>query len=372
MSLSVEIGLLLALGTAFGSVAGFLYKFRGAREAPDVDLRRPISSSIALFRSPLYALGILIALGSWGLARRRAVPGPDLARADGDRRRPGAAHGGGRPAVRDRRDPARVDRRGASRPRDWRSWPPPSATRPTGRTRTMPPRRWPSYAGALGLAGLALAALSRRAMALAVSAGLLWAASDTSIKALSSHLGHLGFGVLVHPLAFVILVASLLGLLVSARSLQLGDAVPVIALTSAAANLATIAAGPIVFGEALPSGHLELVVRLLAFALVIFAAALTPPPAAAARGAGRPPAAIARRQPRLSFADVRPQTPPPLRHADDVGDHDRDRRSPSSSGRSPRAAGRSRAGSSLGVLFMARRRGTAVRAAPERRVVTGD
>ena len=55
---------------------------------------------------------------------------------------------------------------------------------------------------------------------------------------------------------------------------------PIIALTSAAANLATIAAGPIVFGEPLPSGHLELVVRLLAFALVICAAALTPPPAA--------------------------------------------------------------------------------------------
>ena len=42
MSLSVEIGLLLALGTAFGSVAGFLYKFRGARDAPDVDFRRPM------------------------------------------------------------------------------------------------------------------------------------------------------------------------------------------------------------------------------------------------------------------------------------------------------------------------------------------
>jgi hypothetical protein len=55
--------------------------------------------------------------------------------------------------------------------------------------------------------------------------------------------------------------------------------VPMIALTSAAANLTTIAAGPIVFGEPLPSSHLGLVVRLLAFALVIAAAALTPPPA---------------------------------------------------------------------------------------------
>jgi hypothetical protein len=134
------------------------------------------------------------------------------------------------------------------------------------------------YVGAVAAVGLLLAARSRKATVLAVSAGLLWAASDTSIKALSSHLGKLGAGVLIHPLALVILVASLLGLLISARSLQLGDAVPVIALTSAAANLTTIAAGPIVFEEPLPSSHFELALRMLAFMLVIVAAALTPPP----------------------------------------------------------------------------------------------
>jgi hypothetical protein len=131
----------------------------------------------------------------------------------------------------------------------------------------------------VSVAGLGLA-VSSRAPLLAVSAGLLWAASDTSIKALSSHLHGLGAGVLVHPLAFVILIASLIGLLVSARSLQLGEAVPMIALTSAAANLTTIAAGPIVFGEPLPSGSVQRVLHVLAFVLVIAAAALTPPPMA--------------------------------------------------------------------------------------------
>ena len=43
--------------------------------------------------------------------------------------------------------------------------------------------------------------------------------------------------VLTHPLALVILLASLAGLAVSARSLQVGKAVPVIAVTSAAANI---------------------------------------------------------------------------------------------------------------------------------------
>jgi hypothetical protein len=98
-----------------------------------------------------------------------------------------------------------------------------------------------------------------------------------SIKALSDHLDQGAFG-WVHPLALVILTASLVGLAVSARSLQIGDAVSVIAITSASANLCTISAGPIVFGEPLPSDGFQLGVRLLAFALVIGASALTPPP----------------------------------------------------------------------------------------------
>jgi hypothetical protein len=54
--------------------------------------------------------------------------------------------------------------------------------------------------------------------------------------------------------------------------------VPVITVTSATANVFTIAAGPIVFGEPMPSEPLGVVLRILAFALVIGAAALTPPP----------------------------------------------------------------------------------------------
>jgi len=286
MSLSVEIGLLLALGTAFGSVAGFLYKFRGAREAPDVDLRRPLSSSVALFRSPLYSLGILIALGSWGLHVGALSLAPiSLVQ---------SVIAGGLvllTVVADRLFGIEVTRR------EWVGVALTAAglaflAATLGNTGNGADSHYAAgtlavYAGLLGCAGLAIAGLSRRPMALAVSAGLLWAASDTSIKALSSHLGSLGFGVLLHPLALVILIASLLGLLISARSLQLGDAIPVIAVTSAAANLATIAAGPIVFGEPLPSGHFELAVHVLAFGLVIFAAALTPPPTAGfERGAG--------------------------------------------------------------------------------------
>jgi hypothetical protein len=114
----------------------------------------------------------------------------------------------------------------------------------------------------------------------AAAAGLLWGASDVSIKALSGTLDDNGIAVLVHPLAFVILLLSLYGLLVSTRALQRGRAVPVIAITSAAANVTTIAAGPIVFGEPMPNDIPGVVIRLIAFGLVITAAAMTPPPRA--------------------------------------------------------------------------------------------
>jgi hypothetical protein len=280
MSLSVQIGLLLAILTAFGSVAGFLYKFRGARQAAAVDLRRPLASSIALFRSPLYSLGILIALTSWGMHVGALALAPiSLVQ---------SVIAGGLvllTVVADRLFGIEVSRRewiGVALTAVGLAF---LAATLAGDGRSAQSHYDPGtlavYIGVLGAVGLALAATSRRATVLAASAGLLWAASDTSIKALSSHLSPLGFGVVVHPLAFVILVASLIGLLVSARSLQLGDAVPVIAVTSAAANLTTIAAGPIVFSEPLPSGGFQLAVRVAAFALVIAAASLTPPPAKA-------------------------------------------------------------------------------------------
>src|SRR3712207_1763527 len=66
MSFGVQLGLLLALATAFTSVVGFLYKHRGAVESPPVEPRRPVRTSLALFRSRWYTLGIVVATASWG------------------------------------------------------------------------------------------------------------------------------------------------------------------------------------------------------------------------------------------------------------------------------------------------------------------
>jgi hypothetical protein len=64
---SVQLGLVLAVATALASIVGFLHKHRGAVESPVVDWHRPLWSSVVLFRSRWYTLGVLIAMAGWGL-----------------------------------------------------------------------------------------------------------------------------------------------------------------------------------------------------------------------------------------------------------------------------------------------------------------
>jgi len=281
MSFGVQLGLLLALATAFASVVGFLYKHRGAVESPPVEARRPVRTSLALFHSRWYTIGILVATASWGLhvAALALAPislvqsviagGLVLLTVVADRlfglhvtRREWV--GVGLTAAGLAFLAATLDGGGDSAHSDYD-------------TLTLA-----LYAGVAASLGLAAAVAGRNGyrygIPLALSAGLLWGASDVSIKALSDHLGDDGILVLVHPLAFTIATLSLIGLAVSARSLQVGKAVPVIAVTSAAANVCTIASGPIVFGEPLPDEPAALVLRIAAFVLVIAAAALTPAP----------------------------------------------------------------------------------------------
>lgn len=282
MSASVQLGLLLAVANALTSIVGFLYKHRGSVAAPPVEFSRPVASSIALFRSPWYTIGILVAMGSWSLHVAALALAPiSLVQ---------STIAGCLvllSVVADRFFGQEVSRR---------EWIGVALTAlglaflaatlsgtGDGAHSDYSAGTLAGYVGLLSVAGLALVPLSadhgRGGALLAASAGLLWGASDVSIKALSGSLDERGIGVLVHPLAVVILVLSLLGLLISARSLQVGRPVAVIAVTSATANVVTIAAGPIVFGEPLPDHPLGVAVRILAFGLVIAAAALTPPPA---------------------------------------------------------------------------------------------
>ena len=65
-------------------------------------------------------------------------------------------------------------------------------------------------------------------------------------------------------------------------ALQKGEAVPVITMTSAAANVTAISGGILVFDDPMPGDVLGIVVQCLAFLLVVGAAALMPAPRVAA------------------------------------------------------------------------------------------
>jgi drug/metabolite transporter (DMT)-like permease len=112
---------------------------------------------------------------------------------------------------------------------------------------------------------------------LGVAAGLGFGISDVAIKALSGDLESGPVG-LLSPWTVVILTAAVFSFYASARSLQIGDGVTVIAVTSVAANLSTILAGLAVFGDKLGDDAFVIGVRGVAFALILVGAALIPAP----------------------------------------------------------------------------------------------
>jgi hypothetical protein len=267
-------------------VLGFLYKHRGAVESPAVELRRPVRTSLALFRSPWYTLGIVVAMAGWGLHVGALALAPiSLVQ---------SVIAGGLvllTVTAERLFAHKVSRR------EWIGVGL-AALGLAFLAATLEGTGNEAHSAyvtshlvtflivvGIGAVAVAVAAIGnpREGVMLGVSAGLFWAASDISIKALSGDLGDSAWtAILFSPLAVVIALASAVGLVVSARSLQLGKAVPVIALTSVAANALTIAAGPLVFSEPFPDEPLGAVARLAAFTLVIVAAALTPAPVSAA------------------------------------------------------------------------------------------
>ena len=95
---------------------------------------------------------------------------------------------------------------------------------------------------------------------LGAASGILFGVSDTAIKALTGITGAHGLlGLLLSPWLAVAIVASIVAFYASARGLQDGEAVPVIAVTGTAANIAGIAGGIIVFGDPMAGSALGVV-----------------------------------------------------------------------------------------------------------------
>jgi hypothetical protein len=120
---------------------------------------------------------------------------------------------------------------------------------------------------------------------LGAASGMLFGVSDVAIKAISGMVGSSGLLGLLSPWLLICLLASVAAFYASAKAFQDGDAVPVIAVTGTAANVAGIVGGFIVFGDPLPTGPVSIVLQCLAFALVIGAAWLMPAPVRAAAAA---------------------------------------------------------------------------------------
>jgi drug/metabolite transporter (DMT)-like permease len=135
--------------------------------------------------------------------------------------------------------------------------------------------------GALLISGPRLGAPDHHhGVMLGAAAGVLFGVSDIAIKALTGADGLLA--VATSPWLAVTILASIAAFYASARGLQDGEAVPVIAATSTAANVSCILGGIAVFGDPMPNDALGMAVQAVAFILVVVAALVTPPPVRAA------------------------------------------------------------------------------------------
>jgi drug/metabolite transporter (DMT)-like permease len=280
----MDLGILLALVCAFIANLGFFYKYRGANSVPKVQVLHPFRSAKQLYSSKWFALGMLIATGSWGLHVAA------LALAPMSVIQVSLAAGVVFIAVMaERMFGYSVGRR------QWLGLCLTAAglvllgiTLPAmhGAHSHFSNAAMISFeAGLFGLGALLLMGprmggpSEHHGMMLGAAAGVLFGVSDTAIKALTGITGAHGLmGLVLSPWLAVAVLASVVAFYASARGLQDGEAVPVIAVTGTAANIAGIAGGIIVFGDPMAASPTGVVLQALAFVLVIVAAALMPAP----------------------------------------------------------------------------------------------
>jgi hypothetical protein len=280
---TLQIGILLALACAFMTNLGFFYKHRGASAAPPVDIKHPLRSARGLFASPWFALGMLVALGAWGLHVAALALAPlsvvQVVLAGGvvllaimaerifgfevgPRQRWGLAL-----------TAAGLILLVATLPH-------------TGEAHSSyhVPAMVAFEAGLFAIGGLLIlgprvgAPAEHHGVMLGAASGVLFGVSDVAIKALTGLVGLDGAFGLLSPWLLVAVLASIVAFYASARGLQDGEAVPVIAITGTAANISCIAGGIIVFGDPMPGDAVGIVVQAVAFVMVIVASALTPAP----------------------------------------------------------------------------------------------
>ncbi len=296
--MTLVIGITLAALCALATNVGFLYKHRGACAAPAVDVRRPIRCARSLFASPLFAIGMAIATGAW-VFHVAAMAFAPLSLVQSV-----LAAGVVMLAVMaERMFGLTIGRRqwaglaltavglvllGVSLP----------ATHGADSHFSLPAMI--AFEGGLITSGTLLimgprigAPRHHHGFMLGAASGILFGVSDIAIKAISGLIGSAGLMGLLTPWTLVCVLASVAAFYASAKGLQDGQAVPVIAVTGTAANVSGIVGGIIVFGEPLSGNPAVLAVECLAFMLVLLAAWLMPAPVRAVGGRFSPAAATA-------------------------------------------------------------------------------
>jgi drug/metabolite transporter (DMT)-like permease len=279
----VIAGLALAVACAVATSISFLLRHRGAVQAPPVRIRHPLRSAADLFRAKSFALGWIVAVGAWGLHVGALALAP-LSIVQ-------AALSGGLvflAVFAERFFGFRLGRR------QWAGVIVTAAGLAViGLTSGSDDGERQHYAVA-ALIGIECGVLvagtlvalatghdriprAAQGLLLGAAAGALFGVSDIAIKFLADDTAS-GVLELISPWTFTALVASVIAFYASARGLQLGPGVEVIALTSVAANLTAIVGGILVFRETVGTGALEISGRMLAFCLVIAGAALIPAP----------------------------------------------------------------------------------------------
>ena len=285
--MTIQLGIILSLLCALATNVGFLLKHRGACAAPDVSLRHPMASAIGLFRSKWFTLGMLVALIAWSFHVAALALAPlSLVQ---------AVISGGLVFL------AVLAERFFGFTVGTRQW---AGVGLTALGLGLLAATLPHSGGAHSNYSLAamiafesallvigtLLVLSPKfgshehhGVMLGTAAGILFGVSDVAIKALTGPVGDIGVAGLVSPWLVTCVLASVIAFFACARGLQKGEAVPVITLTSAAANVTAISGGILVFGDPMASDPVGIVLQSFAFVLVVVAAALTPAPLRAAR-----------------------------------------------------------------------------------------
>jgi drug/metabolite transporter (DMT)-like permease len=282
--MTLQLGILMALACAFATNLGFLYKYRGACAAASVDIRHPVRSAGSLFGSKWFAIGMLVATGAWGFHVAALALAPMSVVQ--------VVLSGGVVLL------AVMAERLFGLDVGFRQWAGVAFTAlglvllAVTLPKTGGSHSQFSLAGMLafegglvGIGGLLIMGprlggpAEHHGMMLGAAAGILFGVSDIAIKAITGIVGNEGVAEsLLSPWMLTAVIASIAGFYASARGLQDGEAVPVIAVTGTAANVAGIAGGIIVFGDPMPGDPLGIVVQVAAFLMVCVAAALTPAP----------------------------------------------------------------------------------------------